>query len=82
MEADKSCVLCGTDIPLTKRSGSSFCSRACQKQKSNLARNRANAQKQEARNRNFLHLNRDKAIGFDGRYGGPLNKSEEKKFVR
>ena len=75
----RTCNKCGIDIS-HKRPQSRYCSRECQHSSSTHSARDMEAQllrelKQVAYNIVFKYLNRDRSMGFDGRYQGPMNKS-------
>lgn len=63
------CRVCGVNID-HMRSNATHCSRACQK---HSVRNENAALRVKLNNIAFAHRNRDRYIGFDGKYEGPLN---------
>ena len=74
----RECDRCGVDIS-HKRPQARYCSRACQHHATtNSARDMQAEMERElktvARNISHRYLNRDRYIGIDGRYEGPLNK--------
>lgn len=75
----RECDRCGCDIS-HKRPQAKYCSRACQHHATTNSARDMQAEmvrelKSVTRNIAYGYLNRDRSIGFDGRYEGPMNKS-------
>lgn len=79
LKVDGGCGRCGNPIPEGKRRDAKYCSRFCQHNSSANTIRDIDAEleaelRSVGRNIAFGYLNRDRAIGFDGRYEGPLNQ--------
>lgn len=71
----RNCRTCGDEIPVTARRGTCYCSRDCQHNSSrDMVADLERELKSVCKNIAYGHLNRDRSIGFDGRYEGPLNQ--------
>ena len=63
----KTCCKCGAEFT-PERSTRKYCCDACRMK---AAADRESAQRMRRRNYRFRLLNRSRALGFDGKYGGP-----------
>lgn len=71
------CLDCGKPFTPVKRH-QRFCSASCRgKHHYAPQKKETEERRQERQNARYLHLNRDRSLGFDGRCGGP-GRSEER----